>query len=76
MEQQIPQQLMETSFHLLFTGNSADVLRLKALLEEQAIFPIVKDEGESARLAGFGAATMMQQLWVAENHLEKAKTFL
>ncbi|MDG1822052.1 MAG: DUF2007 domain-containing protein [Flavobacteriaceae bacterium] len=67
---------METPFRLLFTGNIADVQRIKALLEEQAIFPIIKDESESARLAGFGAPTMMQQLWVAENVLEKAKTFL
>lgn len=67
---------MSDSFRLLYTGNIVDVQRLKALLEENDIFPIIKDETESARLAGFGAPTMMQQLWVLSSEVEKAKTFL
>lgn len=67
---------MSDSFSLLYTGNIVDVQRLKALLEESDIFPIIKDETESARLAGFGAPTMMQQLWVLSSEVDKAKTFL
>ncbi|CAI8316311.1 MAG: Uncharacterised protein [Bacteroidota bacterium] len=67
---------MSDSFRLLYTGNIVDVQRLKALLEENDIFPIIKDETESARLAGFGAPTMMQQLWVPTSEVEKAKTLL
>ncbi|NCG04559.1 MAG: DUF2007 domain-containing protein [Bacteroidetes bacterium] len=67
---------MSDSFSLLYTGNIVDVQRLKVLLEESDIFPIIKDETESARLAGFGAPTMMQQLWVLSSEVEKAKTFL
>lgn len=67
---------MSDSFSLLYNGNIVDVQRLKVLLEESDIFPIIKDETESARLAGFGAPTMMQQLWVLSSEVEKAKTFL
>ncbi|CAI8268403.1 MAG: Uncharacterised protein [Flavobacteriales bacterium] len=67
---------MTDSFSLLYTGSLIDVQRLKGALEDINIFPIIKDETESARLAGFGAPTMMQQLWVLATELEKAKTLL
>ncbi|CAI8165784.1 MAG: Uncharacterised protein [Bacteroidota bacterium] len=67
---------MSDSFRLLYTGNRVYVQRIKALLEENNIFPIIKDESESARLAGFGAPTLMQQLWVPASEVENAKAFL
>lgn len=67
---------MPDTFSLLYTGSLVDVQRLKAILEENDIFPIIKDENESARLAGFGAPTMMQQLWVPESEVKKSKTLL
>ena len=67
---------MTDSFSLLYTGSLIDVQRLKGALEDINIFPIIKDETESARLAGFGDPTMMQQLWVLATELEKAKTLL
>lgn len=67
---------MHDAFTLLFSGSVVAVQRLKSLLEEHDIFPIIKDENESARLAGFGAATMMQQVWVPTSSLEKAKSLL
>ena len=67
---------MSDSFILLFTGSLVDVQRIKGILEENHIFPILKDESESARLAGFGMTTMLQQLWVPVSELEKAKTLL
>lgn len=64
---------MNESFSLLFSGSIVDVQSVKAILEENDIYPIIKDESESARLAGFGAPSMMQQLFVPKSELEKAK---
>ena len=67
---------MNDSFTLLCASNVVEAQRVKALLEEHNILPIIKDESESARLAGFGSAPMMQQLWVAKSDLEKAKSLI
>tara|TARA_Y200000002_G_C22581049_1_gene620886 strand:- start:474 stop:677 length:204 start_codon:yes stop_codon:yes gene_type:complete len=67
---------MKDAFILLCANNVVETQRLKALLEENDIFPIIKDESESARLAGFGSAPMMQQVWVAKSDLEKANSFI
>lgn len=67
---------MSNSFTLLYSGNVVDVQRIKAILEDNDIYPIVKDENESARLAGFGAPSMMQQLLVLDSEVERAKSFL
>ena len=67
---------MNDSFTLLCASNVVEAQRVKALLEEHNIFPIIKDESESARLAGFGSAPMMQQVWVANSDLEKAKSLI
>ena len=67
---------MKDAFIFLCANNVVETQRLKALLEENDIFPIIKDESESARLAGFGSAPMMQQMWVAKSDLEKANSFI
>lgn len=67
---------MNDAFTLLCASNVVEAQRVKALLEEKNIFPIIKDESESARLAGFGSASMMQQVWVAKSDLEKAKSLI
>ena len=67
---------MKDAFIFLCANNVVETQRLKALLEENNIFPIIKDESESARLAGFGSAPMMQQVWVAKSDLEKANSFI
>ena len=67
---------MNDSFTLLCASNVIEAQRVKALLEENNIFPIIKDESESARLAGFGSAPMMQQVWVATSDLKKAKSLI
>tara|TARA_B100001094_G_C17693364_1_gene559104 strand:- start:186 stop:389 length:204 start_codon:yes stop_codon:yes gene_type:complete len=67
---------MNDSFTLLCASNVVEAQRVKALLEEHNIFPIIKDESESARLAGFGSAPMMQQLWVVKSDIEKAKSLI
>lgn len=61
----------------LFSGSSIDVLALKNALAEGNITPVVKDEGESARLAGFGQTTpMMQRVFVHQDEYDKAQTIL
>ena len=67
---------MSDAFTLLCASNVVEAQRVKASLEENNIFPIIKDESESARLAGFGSAPMMQQLWVATSDLKKAKSLI
>lgn len=54
-------------FKLVFTGNMMDVLKISEALEQKGIHPVIKDEGESARLAGFGSSTQLQQVWVHQD---------
>lgn len=61
----------------LFSGSSIDVLALQNALAEENITPVVKDEGESARLAGFGqTAPLMQRVFVHQDEYDKAKNIL
>ena len=65
------------SYLHLFSGSSIDVLALRNALAEENISPVVKDEAESARLAGFGqTAPLMQRVFVHEDEYNKAKSIL
>ena len=65
------------SYLHLFSGSSIDVLALRNALAEENISPVVKDEAESARLAGFGqTAALMQRVFVHEDEYNKAKSIL
>ncbi len=65
------------SYLHLFSGSSIDVLALRNALAEENITPVVKDEAESARLAGFGqTAPMMQRVFVHQDEYDKAKSIL
>ena len=65
------------SYLHLFSGSSIDVLALRNALAEENINPVVKDEAESARLAGFGqTAPLMQRVFVHEDEYNKAKSIL
>ena len=64
---------METHYQKIYTGNFLTVQLLVSELEKLNITPIVKDESESARLAGFGTFTLgLQELYVHNNNLDKA----
>ena len=64
-------------FKLLYTGSSIEVLGLIEVLSLENIIPIIKDEGESARLAGFGSTNLFtQQIYVHADQIEKAKKIL
>jgi hypothetical protein len=64
-------------FYHLFTGSSIEVLGIKDLLIQENIIPVIKDEGESARLAGFGLNNLFtQDVYVHIDEIEKAKKVL
>ena len=69
---------MSTPTYLhLFSASSIDVLGLRNALAEEIITPVIKDEAESARLAGFGqTAPMMQRVFVHKDEYDKAKAVL
>ena len=61
-------------YHHLFTGPSVEVLSIISLLDELKIKPVIKDQGESARLAGFGNTTpLIQEIYLHEDEIEKKK---
>ncbi|MGB3143751.1 MAG: DUF2007 domain-containing protein [Maribacter sp.] len=45
---------MNSAYIKVFGGNTIKAKRIELILKENAIDPIIKDESESARLAGFG----------------------
>ena len=64
---------MESHYIKIFTGNFMVVQRIISKLEEVGISPIIKDETESGRLAGFGPPIPGQQeMFVHEDELDKA----
>jgi len=64
-------------FIKIFTGNTIDVLALRNALEEKSIVAVIKDDSESARLAGFGTvAPGLQEVFVHEDELDQAVRIL
>ena len=60
-------------FIKIFTGNTIDVLALRNALEEKRIVAVIKDDSESARLAGFGmVAPGLQEVFVHKDELDLA----
>jgi len=60
-------------FIKIFTGNAINVLALRNALEEKNIVAVIKDDSESARLAGFGmVAPGLQEVFVHEDELDQA----
>jgi hypothetical protein len=65
--------MSESHYKKVFSGSVAMVQRMISELEEVGITPIVKDEGESQRLAGYGSLNQgYQDIVVHEDELEKA----
>ena len=62
-----------TNYIRVFDGNFILVTRIKSELEAIGIIPIVKDEGESQRLAGYGSLNSgHQEVYVNNEELDKA----
>ncbi|MFS4467665.1 putative signal transducing protein [Maribacter sp. 2210JD10-5] len=63
---------MESDYYKIFTGNQFVGKQIEAKLKEIGITPIVKNEGESARMAGFATA-MKDTVEIHVNKDEVAK---
>jgi hypothetical protein len=57
---------------LVFTGSPMVIPLICGALSDENIFPIVKNEAESARLAGFGINFYDQRVFVNKNEAKKA----
>ena len=57
---------------LIFKGSPMITPLISAVLLNEKIFPIIKDEAESARLAGFGANSFEQKVFVNKSQAKKA----
>jgi hypothetical protein len=57
----------------VYDGNFILVTRIKGELEAKGIIPIIKDEGESQRLGGYGSMNQgFQEIFVNYDELDKA----
>jgi len=66
-----------TEYTKVYVGNFITIQKIIGSLENAGIIPIVKDESESGRLAGFGPSIQgHQELYVHNNELEQAQIIL
>lgn len=63
---------MSQAYKRLFYGTAMDVAKLCCVLDSMGIVPVVKDQAESARLAGFGTLSTDQEVWVHPDEYKKA----
>ncbi len=69
--------MSESGYTKIFTGNFIMAQKIVSLLKDQDIQVIIKDESESARLAGFGASIEgLQDVYVEHTVAEKAKEII
>jgi hypothetical protein len=64
---------MSQTYKKLFDGTAIDVAKLCSVLDTLGIIPVVKDQAESARLAGFGILFTDQEIWVHLDEYERAR---
>ncbi|RZN80641.1 MAG: DUF2007 domain-containing protein [Winogradskyella sp.] len=65
--------MSDTEYTKVYGGNFILVTRIKGELEAAGIIPIIKDEGESQRLAGYASMNQgFQEVYVNNEELEKA----
>lgn len=66
---------MESDYIKIYSGNALIGKRIELELLEVGISPVCKDEGESARLAGFASSMLGNvELHVNQDEREKALT--
>ncbi|OIQ17004.1 DUF2007 domain-containing protein [Lacinutrix sp. MedPE-SW] len=64
---------MDSNYVKIYTGNTIIVQLIRQRLQDIGINPIIKDETESGRLAGFGTTLPGQpEVYVHESELDKA----
>ena len=65
--------MSDSNYTKVFTGNFIVIQQIVNELDQIGITPIIKDESESGRLAGFGSTPNGQQeLFVHNDELDKA----
>ena len=64
---------MSRTYKKLFYGTTMDVAKLCGVLDTVGIVPVVKDQAESARLAGVGTLYTDQEVWVHPDEFKKAR---
>jgi len=65
--------MTESEYIKIYTGGTIIVQLIKQRLEAAGINPVIKDETESGRLAGFGASLVGQpEVFVHETETDKA----
>lgn len=68
---------MESNYTRIFVGDLAKAQSIVSRLKDIGIIAVVKDEAESARLAGFGSAMLgSAEVFVHNDELEKAEKVL
>jgi len=69
--------MTDSNYNKIYSGNFIVTQMIKDRLESEGISPIIKDESESGRLAGFGASIQgFQELYVGTEELTKAKAIV
>ena len=63
---------MQPDYLCVFYGNHIDTLNITDSLKKINIIPIVKNESESARLAGFGIIDYKKKIYVHRDEFSKA----
>lgn len=68
---------MYSNYTKIFTGSQVESQSIIAKLKDIGIVAVVKDEGESARLAGFGSSPATDiEVYVHHDELSKAQSAL
>ena len=57
---------------LVYSGSPMVIPLVCGALSNEKIYPIIKNEAESARLAGFGINSYEQKIFVNKNEVKKA----
>ncbi|MEJ6792537.1 MAG: DUF2007 domain-containing protein [Lacinutrix sp.] len=65
--------MTDSNYIKIYTGGTIIVQLIKQRLEAAGINPVIKDETESGRLAGFGSALISQpEIYVHESETDTA----
>ncbi len=67
---------MQSEYLCVFYGNHIDALNIISSLYEINISPVVKNESESARLAGFGTIDDKKKIYVHRDEYKIAEELI
>ncbi|MAW08767.1 MAG: DUF2007 domain-containing protein [Flavobacteriaceae bacterium] len=67
---------MKKDYLCVFSGNHVNTLNIIDSLNKINIYPIIKNESESARLAGFGIISEKKNIYVHRDEYVKANELI